>query len=131
MSKRPHSDKQTNDIFNCDSLISFLNNVDIEEGWWYSFPIPGKKTFEEFDYVFLPISKIFSINKDDMNIYWYEIGCLKRHGKAMHFQSKGYEAIISQLLDDSLVELSITRISGIGDMRFMRIGSTCETPSII
>jgi len=23
-----------------------LNNVDIEEGWWYSLPIPGKKTFK-------------------------------------------------------------------------------------
>ena len=86
MLKRSSADKGANDAFNCDSLVSFMNNVDVDEGWWYSLPTPGKKTSEEFDYVFPPISQIFSINKQAMNTHWYEIGCLKWHGKNMIFQ---------------------------------------------
>ena len=49
----------------------------------------------------------------------------------MIFQWKGHDAIISQALDDSLLETSSTRIRGFGDVRFMRIGNACETPNKI
>ena len=49
-------------------------------------PTPSKKTLEEFDYAFSPISKLFGINKDTMNTHWLELGCLKRHSNKIDFQ---------------------------------------------
>ena len=108
-----------------------MNNINIDEGWQYSLPTSRKKISEEFNYVFPPISYIFSINKQAMNIYWYEIGCVKWHRKNIIFQQKEYDAIISQVLDDSLLEILSPRICGFGNKRFIRIGTTSKTPNTI
>ena len=52
------------ELYNCDSLIAFIDKIDAEEGWWYSMPNPGNKTLDEFDHAIPPISKTVGIKND-------------------------------------------------------------------
>ena len=116
-----------------ESLVTFINSMDHNNGWWYSIPIPGKKSASnDADYVFPPLAKVFGIHKDAMSIYWLETGCLERHGnEIIRISMKGFDSIVDRLIDKNNFEVSKIHIAGIGRHFCMKLGNTTETPKSI
>ena len=90
-------------------------------GWWYLLPVPGKKTSEDFEYVFPSLSMVFGINKNAIIIYQLKIGCMKKYGNKWYLYQKGYDKIINKVLNPNKCKILVTKMRSFSPMKFIKI----------
>ena len=59
-------------------LISFIDAIDPDTGWWYSISKIGSNADPKILEVFPTVNTILGLHGDAMDIMWLETGCLKR-----------------------------------------------------
>ena len=61
------SDHKQNCNYGLEVLVTFINNVDHDYGWWYNIGPSSANEDEKFNYTFPSLNKIFGIHKDLRN----------------------------------------------------------------
>ena len=126
------SDHKQNCNYGLEVLVTFINKIDHDYGWWHNIGPSSTNEDETFNYVFPSLNNIFGIHKGTMNIFLLEVNCLKKKGNTHVIDNKGCDFLMSMVDISSNVEKTMTRLANKkGNFRFIEIGNTSLSPKMI
>ena len=110
-------------------LKSYVDNIEDGNGWWYSFPMPGKKDHCLITDMFPNANTLFGMHKDAMSIFWIEAGWLKKCGSTCKLHKNKSDEMKEHVTNRSSFEISPFRISGSSSSWHVKLGSTNKSLS--
>ena len=112
-------------------LISFIDAIDPDTGWWYSISKIGSNADPKILEVFPTVNTILGLHGDAMDIMWLETGCLKRKRNMLTICKEGFEHIKNGVTVRAAVELSKITFGGFRNLCFLKLGIIHVSPDVI
>ena len=118
-----------NKEMNVNALVDFINNIQLDVGWWYIVPsLTNEQKEKRFFDLFPSINEIFGINAIAMGIFLKEIGWYFQHGKNIRIDKRCIEDTREQVINRAHFEASLTQIDGVRNVLFIKIGEVNGNP---